>query len=532
MKTTLSIALLGTVLLSACGGGGGGGASQLVTPSGSSDPLYSRQWHLKNTGQEGGTPGIDINVEPVWQAGNEGAGVTVAVVDDGLEIGHEDLAANVLTGQSLNMAANGLAANNPSPTSDYDDHGTAVAGLIAAARNTVGGRGVAPQSKLLGVNVLVAATSDINDATALLHGKSIVAVSNNSWGNTDGDNELGPAGPLFRAAVQQGALTERAGKGIVFLFAAGNGYQLRQPDGSLLATAQRSSYDGFNNTAYALNIAAVRADGTPSEYSEPGANVLVSAPSDTFDINLPWLYTTAITGSYAGTTYMGQPWLFANYKNDFGGTSGATPVAAGVVALMLSANPSLGWRDVRWILAQTARRVNDSTENGTAAVGHGSYSHRTGFGLVDASAAVAMAKTHSLLPAMQSCTINLTSSAVSPAGGAINLSQGAANCNISRLESADLSIQLSSDTDAAPLDIALTSPLGRVSTLATPHSCYTRSFTDRIYRPTSCGNRYDDWTFHSVRHMGESPAGNWQLRISGLQAGNRLLGSQLVLRGH
>lgn len=498
----------------------------------SSDPLYSRQWHLKNTGQESAVPGIDINVEPVWQAGNEGAGVTVAVVDDGLEIGHEDLAANVVAGQSLNMVSNGLAGNDPSPTNSYDDHGTAVGGLIAAARNTVGGRGVAPQARLLGANVLVAPSSDSNDATALLHGKAIVAVSNNSWGNPDRDNELGSAGPLFRAALAQGATTERGGKGIVYLFAAGNGYQLSQPDGSLLTTGQRSSYDAYNNSPYALNIAAVRADGVPSEYSEPGANVLVAAPSDTYDINLPWLYTTAITGSYAGTSYMGQPWLFPNYKNDFGGTSGATPIAAGVVALMLSANPALSWRDVRWILASTARSVSGSTETGTSALGHGTYSHRTGFGLINANAAVAMARTHTPLPAMQTCTITLAASAVSPSGGSINLSQAASGCSISKLESADLSLQLSSDTDAAPLDMTLTSPLGRVSTLATPHSCYMRSSMDRRYYPTACSNRYDDWTFHTVRHMGENPSGNWQLRITGLQAANRLQGSQLVLRGH
>lgn len=533
MKKNLLVALVGSALLAACGGGGGGGGSNSGGGSNnSSDPLYSRQWHLKNTGQESAVPGIDINVEPVWQAGNEGAGVTVAVVDDGLEVGHEDLAANVVAGQSLNMVSNGRAGNDPSPTNSYDDHGTAVGGLIAAARNTVGGRGVAPQARLLGANVLVAPSSDSNDATALLHGKAIVAVSNNSWGNPDRDNELGSAGPLFRAALAQGATTERGGKGIVYLFAAGNGYQLSQPDGSLLTTGQRSSYDAYNNSPYALNIAAVRADGVPSEYSEPGANVLVAAPSDTYDIKLPWLYTTAITDSYAGTSYMGQPWLFPNYKNDFGGTSGATPIAAGVVALMLSANPALSWRDVRWILASTARSVSGSTETGTSALGHGTYSHRTGFGLINANAAVAMARTHTPLPAMQTCTITLAASAVSPSGGSINLSQAASGCSISKLESADLSLQLSSDTDAAPLDMTLTSPLGRVSTLATPHSCYMRSSMDRRYYPTACSNRYDDWTFHTVRHMGENPSGNWQLRITGLQAANRLQGSQLVLRGH
>src|SRR5574343_416113 len=115
MKQALSSALLLCGVLSACGGGGGGaggGSSNLGSNTGivlppvasGSDPLYARQWHLKNTGQETALPGTDINVEPVWQQGNEGQGVAVAVVDDGLELGHEDLRDRVMPGQSLNLA--------------------------------------------------------------------------------------------------------------------------------------------------------------------------------------------------------------------------------------------------------------------------------------------------------------------------------------------------------------------------------------------------------------------------------------------
>ncbi len=565
MQTGTLITLACLATLAACGGGGGGGGTSLDTSSnagstspGSSspgstasggtsstgnttnlgttinDPLFSRQWHLKNTGQEGGTTGIDINVQPVWQAGVSGAGVQVAVLDDGVDTYHEDLFGNILLASSLNMAANGKPAWDPSPASSSDDHGTSVAGLIAARANGLGGRGVAYDAKLLGVNLLAANSSDSNDATALLQGKTAIAVSNNSWGNPDSDNELGYSGPLAKAAIAQGATSERGGKGIVYLFAAGNGATQFQPDGSVLQTGQRSGYDSFNNTPYALNIAAVQADGTPSAYSEPGANVLVAAPSDSINPALPGLYTTTVSLAKLNSLYRGQPWLFPNYRPDFGGTSGATPIAAGVVALMLQANPALSWRDVRWILASTAKPVSNATETGGAAIGHGVYSHKAGFGLIDAHAAVNMAKTYAGLPAMKTCTLTLASSAQGPdSNGRLQLSASSGNCNIGTLESADVSLQLNQQGNPAPtaqLAIQLDSPNARSSILATPHSCYTKTAQDEFVA-TACSKTYSDWAFHSVRHLGENPAGQWTLTLSGLLASDTLSASQLVLRG-
>lgn len=541
MKQALSSALLLCGVLSACGGGGGagggssnlGGNTGIVLPpvASGSDPLYSRQWHLKNTGQESALPGTDINVESVWQQGNEGQGVAVAVVDDGLELAHEDLRDRVMPGQSLNLAANGLPANDPSPQSDSDDHGTAVAGLIAASRNTLGGRGVAPRASLLAANLLAAPPSDHTEATALLHGQQVVAISNNSWGSSDEDSELSYNGPLARAAITQGATSGRGGLGIVYLFAAGNGAVRQQPDYTVMTTGQRSVYDAYNNHPFIINVGALRADGTPSEYSEPGANVLVSAPSDSYILNLPGLYTTALTGSYLGMSYLGQYWTYGNYRPDFGGTSGATPIVAGVVALMLSARPQLSWRDVRWILATTARPVNNSPESGSAAMGRGIYSHKTGFGLVDAQAAVNQALSHSPLPPMKTCTLDMVgaSNAAAPDGnGEVQISVNTGSCDITRLETAEL--VLSATANPGSSTIMLSSPQARVSTLATPHSCFSRNAAD-YYVATSCSVKYTDWRFQSVRHMGENPAGDWTLRLSGLNAGDRVSNVQLVLRG-
>ncbi|MBV2122230.1 MAG: S8 family serine peptidase, partial [Candidatus Thiodiazotropha sp. (ex Ctena orbiculata)] len=98
------------------------------------DPLYDQQWHIKNTGQSGATVGEDINAEPVWDVdGIKGRGVRIVVVDDGVEIGHEDLAANVAVDQSWDYQNNDTDPSPPqSSASDPFAHGTAVAGLIAA----------------------------------------------------------------------------------------------------------------------------------------------------------------------------------------------------------------------------------------------------------------------------------------------------------------------------------------------------------------------------------------------------------------
>ena len=105
----LSLFVSSILVLSACGGGGGGGAAPVAaTPTpvvvktcapvtSPGDPLYSDQWHLKNLGLPTGTAGEDANVESVWSEFC-GLGITIAVIDDGLDIAHEDLAANVVAG--------------------------------------------------------------------------------------------------------------------------------------------------------------------------------------------------------------------------------------------------------------------------------------------------------------------------------------------------------------------------------------------------------------------------------------------------
>jgi len=91
------------------------------------DPLFTDQWHLENTGQGGGTPGEDVDITTVWDIYKASGNEVIAIIDDGVEISHEDLSANIIAGKSWDYVDEN---SDPSPGTD-DDHGTACAGIAA-----------------------------------------------------------------------------------------------------------------------------------------------------------------------------------------------------------------------------------------------------------------------------------------------------------------------------------------------------------------------------------------------------------------
>ena len=190
--------------------------SNISRSSGINDPLYGCQWHLNNDDQFRNSAGQDIRVEEVWPT-YTGDGINVAVVDDGMHYSHEDLTDNVLTSFNHNY--------DPDQTDIYnyfEDHGTAVAGLIAAKDNSLGMRGVAPEAKIYGYNLLVEHT-DGNEADAMSRNSATTAISNNSWGPKDYGRPQ-HAHELWEAAVKDGVTNGYGGKGVVYVWAAGNGH--------------------------------------------------------------------------------------------------------------------------------------------------------------------------------------------------------------------------------------------------------------------------------------------------------------------
>jgi Ca2+-binding RTX toxin-like protein len=277
------------------------------------------------------------NIQRIWDE-YTGVGVHVGVFDDGVQYNHPDLAANY--DASKHFSYNNVTYN-PFPITrtgtDPDAHGTSVAGLIAAARNGVGGVGVAYGAKITGVNMLSdpALQTDAMADRVLRYGAAFDVMSN-SWGYTpyfEAYQNAGLAGSTSAqiiAAYDYNTSTGRHGLGTVIVHAAGN-------------DASNANADGLNTARSLISVAALDRSGSLTSYSNTGANIWISAGAAAV--------TTDLTGSNGYNTTAGTA---GDYQSTFGGTSAATPVVAGVVALMLDANEGLGWRDVKEILANSA----------------------------------------------------------------------------------------------------------------------------------------------------------------------------------
>ena len=173
------------------------------------DTFFSQQWHLRNTGQNGGAAGMDVNITNVWNT-YRGAGIVIGILDDGLQITHPDLVANVNTNLDWDFNSND---NNPSPDVSQDWHGTAVAGVASArGNNGQGVSGAALESTLVGLRLVAQPSTDQQEHDAMLHSNAVIFVKNNSWGPDDGEGVLEGPGPLTQSALMEGATMGRTAK--------------------------------------------------------------------------------------------------------------------------------------------------------------------------------------------------------------------------------------------------------------------------------------------------------------------------------
>lgn len=455
------------------------------------DPLYAYsqlnqdyQWHLNNTGENGGSEGMDANVTSIW-SDYLGTGITVGVVDDGLLTTHPDLAAHVNTLIDRNW--NDGSSTDPSPRTSDESHGTEVAGVIAAQRNNaIGGTGVAPEATLVGLRLIAGFVDDEDEAEAMSWRNDVIQVKNNSWGPDDDPIPTAP-GPLTIAAFEDSVINGRNGLGTIHLWAAGNGGEYDD----------NVNYDGYANSIYTIAVGAVNDKGERSSYSEPGAAKLISAPSDGDIIDQAITTTT----------------LNDNYTNNFGGTSSATPLVAGVVALMLEANPNLGWRDVQEILIRSARKVNPTHASWAENDAGIPFSHDYGAGMVDAQLAVRIAENWSNLgPQIHQTYDRMGLFQSIPDRSSTGRSVSFAVTGDIRIEHIRLTADIS-HPDRGELIVTLTSPSGTTSVLGTIAD--TASYT------TEQRKDYDSWSFMSVHHWGETSTGLWTLKVEDTSSGNQ-----------
>jgi len=341
--------------------------------------IKTAEWHLKNRGLDGATKGEDVNAAAAWKITTGKSAIVVAVIDDGVDIDHPNLRPRIWRnpdkkapdkhGRDYFLPPDDPGFNDPRPkifrdpfdeTQINDIHGTCCAGVACAAGIKGGSVGIAPNCRILPIKIFHGNELTANEAVAdaIRFAAGIADIISCSWGTA--------RSPDVALALADAGHIGRGGKGVAIFCAAGN---------------ENHSPVGFPaRDRNAIAVGASTDEGELASYSNVGSQLAFVAPSDggvhgiyTTDVSLPnrgYNLGKAESGGKNGL-----------YTNDFGGTSSATPLAAGVGALMLSVNPDLNRTDLRDLMKSTADKIG----SGYDSKGH---SDKFGHGRINAARAV------------------------------------------------------------------------------------------------------------------------------------------------
>lgn len=330
------------------------------------DPNFNLQWGLKNTGQNGGTVGVDIKACEAWGITKGSSSVTIAVFDEGVDKTHPDLT-NLST-----FSYDGHTSTSPSAM--YGPHGTSCAGVIGAnSNNSLGVSGVAPGCKIMPISVkfdpngTFTGTFDEGYANGINYAwQNGAAVISNSWTRVFSSS-------LIDAAIQNALTKGRNNLGTVVVFATGN----NNSTVSYPATSNPDILAVGAATPCGQRKTPTTCDGETDWGSNYGLELDVLAPG----VLVPTTDNRGADG-YSATDYL----------LTFRGTSAATPHAAALAGLILSVNPNLTQKQVVAMIEQSAQKTGANSYVTTSGRPNGTWNNQKGYGLINAKAALDLAK--------------------------------------------------------------------------------------------------------------------------------------------
>ena len=439
------------------------------------DPLFYKQWHLLNNN----IPGHDLHISGAWKLAS-GKGVTVSLIDDGVDYTHPDLVDAFEARASYDF---NLHQNLPLPRLVDDTHGTRCAGEIVAAKNDVCGVGVAPDAHVAGVRILSGPISDADEAAALNYGYQISDIYSCSWGPSDSGRSMdGPRG-LVAKAMLNGIYHGRKGRGSLYVFAGGNG-------GSV---DDQCNFDGYTNSIYTITIAAVDSEGHRPYYSEMCSAIIASAWSSGKGLSISTSNVQGLTNRTCTSTH--------------GGTSAAAPLVAGALALALEVRPDLTWRDAQHLLIKSSEPINLEDPDWQKTAAGLMYSHKSGFGVVDATRLVENARSHKLVPPQAwletpQYPVHAAVSQDRRVNHTVHVTRDMLQeANLASLEHVTTTVWITHER-RGDVQVVLYGPHGTKSVLASPR------------RYDSDKHGFPGWTFMTLKHWGEDPVGAWTIEVS------------------